>query len=68
VYDKKSGWRKMGEWFHPELMDHDHDIAWQVCFDLCAWRVVDLMNGLPYQVDERSMIAEMSFCFLLLLR
>jgi hypothetical protein len=30
VYDKKSGWRKLGEWFYPEVIEFDDDVAWQV--------------------------------------
>jgi hypothetical protein len=35
IYDKKSGWRKLGEWFYPDVAEYDedrstHSLSWQV--------------------------------------
>ncbi|KAL3936672.1 MAG: hypothetical protein SGARI_002453 [Bacillariaceae sp.] len=32
IYDNKSGWRKLGEWFYPEIDELDGELGWQVFF------------------------------------
>jgi hypothetical protein len=32
IYNKKSGWRKLGEWFFPEVEEMDGDLGWQIFF------------------------------------